>query len=128
MLSSLPLCAVLALHFTSVAQASPIPQSINAPAGPPITDASDLSNTLGDLVIPQEQSNSTETIPTQTTSVKERDAPPMDLSRLVADIGDFRLPSNVTAGHVVNAVKRAVPNLADDDATNIVHALRPSTS
>ena len=103
MLSSSPLCILLALHFTT-SQAAPLPQrdaSTNAPAGPPITDEAGLSGSLGDLVIPQQESSNT----TATATKRERDAPPMDFSRLVNDIGDFRLPTNVTAGSVVNAVK-----------------------
>ena len=99
MLFSIPLLALVATQLTPICQAAPVPQSdisTNAPAGPPITD---LSATLGDLVIPQEEhSNDT------TTTKKERSAP-VDMSRLVEDLGDFQLPSNVTAGSVARAVK-----------------------
>ena len=104
MLSSLPLCLLLLLHLTSTTHAAPLPQgdvTSNAPAGPPITDEAGLSSSLGDLVIPQEESSNT----TATATKKERDTPPMDYSRLVDDIEDFRLPTNITAGSVVNAVK-----------------------
>ena len=131
MLSSLPVLTLLIIHFTSLAQASPIPQNppgTNAPAGPPITSAADLTATLGDLVIPQKETSSnlapandtistpqpdTSSNPTQasdsvsTPPINQNQvrSPPMGLSRLVEDIGDFRLPSNVTAGHVVQAAK-----------------------
>jgi len=100
MLFSIPLLALLATHLTSVTQAAPLPQSdvsTNAPAGPPITD---LSASLGDLVIPQEE-HSNDTAP----ATKKERSQPMDFSRLVQDIGDLRLPSNVTASSVAKAAK-----------------------
>lgn len=103
MLSSLMRLALLAVYLTSVTQASPLPQNppnTNAPAGPPMTTAADLGASLGDLVIPQKEAANV----SAPTTNGERSAP-MDLNRLVEDLGDFRLPSNVTVGHVVQAAK-----------------------
>lgn len=96
MLSSLPLLALSAIYFTSVTHAAPLPQSgiaSNAPSGPPITSYADLKDVLGDLVIPQEQS---ENATGPTTTVKVR-SPPASFDDLVEHIGDFRLPANITA-------------------------------
>lgn len=110
MLSTLPILALLLLPYTICTLASPIPQSdlatttpatqtTNAPGGqsPP-----DLSSTLGDLVIPQEERPENSTTATS-SSRKIRSQP--DLSTLLGDIGDFRLPSNITAGHVAKVAK-----------------------
>lgn len=102
MLSSLPLFVLLALRFTSVALAAPLPQDIatNAPAGPPMRTTADLDADLGDLVIPQEEhSNSTASAIT-----KIRSAPP-DFATLVDEIGDFQIPSDATAGSIARAAK-----------------------
>lgn len=83
--------------------AAPLPQNdvaSNAPAGPPMRTAADLSAVLGDLVIPQaEHSNST-----ATTMAKIR-SPPPDFATLVKAIGDFSLPSTTTAGSIAQAAK-----------------------
>ena len=100
MLFSLPVLAILAVHFISATQAIPVPQGVNAPAGPAMTTSSDLSNTIGDLVIPQAEASND----TAAAVYKQRSAP-KNLDELVEDIGDFRLPTNSTADSVVKAVK-----------------------
>ena len=92
--------ALLAVHFASVTQAIPLPQSVNAPAGPAMTTSAELSNTIGDLVIPQEEGSNT----TATAVHKERSAP-TNLDDLMEDLGDFKIPANVAANSVVKAVK-----------------------
>lgn len=109
MLSSLPIIALLVLPYNICTLASPIPQSdfatttqttptSNAPGGQSLPD---LSSTLGDLVIPQEQRPENST--TTTSSRRIRSQP--NLSTLLGDLGDFRLPSNITAGHVAKVAK-----------------------
>lgn len=96
--------ALLAIHLTSTVQAVPVPQNppgTNAPAGPSMTTSADLSASIGDLVIPQaEHSNNT------ASEVKmEREAAPPSLDEFLGDIGDFQMPSNVTARSIAQAAK-----------------------
>jgi len=109
MLSSLPIIALLLLPYTICTLASPIPQSdlatttlttqtSNAPGGQTVPD---LNAALGDLVIPQEERPENNTAVALTRRIRSQP----DLSSLLSDIGDFRLPSNVTAGHVAKAAK-----------------------
>jgi hypothetical protein len=103
MLSSLSLFVLVAVHLTSLSLAAPLPQSdvsINAPAGPPIRTAADLSAVLGDLVIPQAK-HSNDTV----TKLSKIRSPPPDSAALVKAIGDFRLPSTTTASSIAEAAK-----------------------
>lgn len=103
MLSSLSLLVLVAVHLTSLSLAAPLPQSdlpINAPPGPPIRTAADLSADLGDLVIPQAK-HSNDTI----TKLSKIRSPPPDSAALVKTIGDFRLPSTTTASSIAEAAK-----------------------
>lgn len=103
MLSSLSLFVLVVIHLTSFSMAAPLPQNdlgSNAPAGPPMRTAADLTAVLGDLVIPQqEHSNNTATAMTKIRS------PPADFAALAKAIGDFKLPSKTTAGSIVEAAK-----------------------
>ncbi|MCJ1450022.1 hypothetical protein MMC28_000350 [Mycoblastus sanguinarius] len=109
-----PLLALLLVQYTAVTQAAPTPTKVS----PAYHTPPNLDTTLGDLVIPQEEA-SNDTAP---TIDKTRSAP--DFNTLLNEIGDFRLPTNITAGFVVKAAQDAVPNLSDADAVNIVNALR----
>ncbi|CAF9902917.1 MAG: hypothetical protein ALECFALPRED_000068 [Alectoria fallacina] len=84
-----------------------------------VQSASDLEGQLSDLVIPQEEAKNVTTTETRST----RSAP--DYATLLSEIGDFTLPSNITAGHVAKAAKQAVPSLSDAEVISIVQALRP---
>ena len=69
-----------------------------------MTSSADLSASLGDLVIPQEE-HSENSNDTASTVKMQRAAEPPSLDELLDDIGDFQVPSNVTARSLVQAVK-----------------------
>lgn len=116
MLSTLPLIALFLVHYTSVTTEAPT-QTLGGSSS--VQSASDLEGQIGDLVIPQEEERNVTTTETRTT----RSAP--DYATLLSEIGDFTLPSNITAGHVAKAAKQAVPSLSDAEVISIVQALRP---
>lgn len=115
MLSTLPLIALFLVHYTSVTTEAPT-QTLGGSSS--VQSASDLEGQIGDLVIPQEEERNVTTTETRTT----RSAP--DYATLLSEIGDFTLPSNITAGHVAKAAKQAVPSLSDAEVISIVQALR----
>lgn len=96
MLSTLPLIALFLVHYTSVTTEAPT-QTLGGSSS--VQSASDLEGQIGDLVIPQEEERNVTTTETRTT----RSAP--DYATLLSEIGDFTLPSNITAGHVAKAAK-----------------------
>ena len=103
MLPTLPLLALFAVNLTPFAHAAPVPQSVgstNAPAGPGMTTGAELSNTLDDLVIPQaEAKNDT------AAAVPDARRAPSSGTKLVEEVGDFTIPSDVTASHVAEVAK-----------------------
>ena len=96
MLSTLPLMALFLVQYTSVTIEAPT-QTLGGSSS--VQSASDLEGQIGDLVIPSEEARNVTTAETR----KTRSAP--DYATLLNEIGDFRLPSNTTAGHVVKAAK-----------------------
>ncbi|KAL9134599.1 MAG: hypothetical protein Q9175_004213 [Cornicularia normoerica] len=116
MLSTLPLIALFLVQYSSVSIEAPA-QTLGGSSSVP--SASELEGQLGDLVIPQEQTRNVTT--TGTRSI--RSSP--DYATLLNEIGNFKLPSNITAGHVAKAAKQAVPSLSDAEVIGIVQALRP---
>ena len=96
MLSTLPLIALFLVQYSSVTTEAPT-QTLGGSSS--VQSASDLEGQIGDLVIPQEEGRNTTTVETHTI----RSAP--DYATLLNEIGDFRLPSNITAGHVAKAAK-----------------------
>ena len=96
MLSTLPLVALFLVQYTMVTIEAPTPTLGGATTS--VSTAADLENELGDLVIPQEVRNAT-----TTETRKSRGMP--DYATLLSDIGDFRLPSNITVGHVAKVAK-----------------------
>ncbi|CAD6584174.1 MAG: hypothetical protein ASARMPREDX12_001541 [Alectoria sarmentosa] len=116
MLSCLPLIALFLVQYSTVTIEAPT-QTLGGSSS--VQSASDLEGQLSDLVIPQEEAKNVTT--TETRSI--RSAP--DYATLLSEIGDFTLPSNITAGHVAKAAKKAVPSLSDAEVISIVQALRP---
>ncbi len=88
--------ALLLVQYTSVTIEAPTPTDGGLSS---IQSASDLEGHLGDLVIPQEEKQNA----TTTQIRKNRGVP--DNAALLNDIGDFRLPSDVTVGHVAKVAK-----------------------
>lgn len=116
MLSTLPLIALFLVQYSTVTIEAPT-KSLGGSSS--IQTASDLEGQIGDLVIPQGVAQNMTTTKTR----KSRSAP--DYATLLSEIGDFRLPSNITAGHVAKVAKQAVPSLSDEEVVRIVQALRP---
>ena len=96
MLSTLPLIALFLVQYTKVTIEAPT-QTLGGSTS--IQSASDLESQLGDLAIPQQDARNVTTMETRTI----RSAP--DYATLLDEIGDFRLPSNVTAGHIAKVAK-----------------------
>lgn len=96
MLSFLPLIALFLVQYSTVTIEAPT-QTLGGSSS--VQSASNLEGQLGDLVIPQEEAKNVTT--TETRSI--RSAP--DYATLLSEIGDFTLPSNITAGHVAKAAK-----------------------
>ena len=97
MLSTLPLMALLLVQYSMVTIEAPV--STLGGATTPVQSAADLEGQLGDLVIPQaERQNST-----ATKARKIHGA--ASYTTLLNEIGDFRIPSNMTAGHVAKVAK-----------------------
>lgn len=96
MLSTLPLMALFLVQYTSVTTEAPT-HTLGGSSS--VQSASDLEGQIGDLVIPQEEERNVTTTETRTT----RSAP--DYATLLSEIGDFTLPSNITAGHVAKVAK-----------------------
>lgn len=97
MLSTLPLIALFLVQYSTVTIEAPT-TSLGG-SSTPIQSAADLEGQLGDLVIPQEVARNETTAETR----HSRSAP--DYDTLLSEIGDFRLPSNITAGHVAKVAK-----------------------
>ena len=97
MLSTLPLIALFLVQYTSVTIEAPT-QTLGDSSSVP--SASDLEGQIGDLVIPQEEARNATVLATRKS---QKSAP--DYATLLNEIGDFRLPSNITAGHVAKAAK-----------------------
>lgn len=112
MLSTLPLIALFMVRYSSVTMQAPV-----SGTSPDRTTA-DLENQIGDLTIPKPVAKNI-----TTAEINSRSAPTYDT--LLGEIGDFRLPSNITAGHVAKAAKQAVPSLSSAEVISIVLALRP---
>ena len=108
MLASLPLVALFLLQYSMVTIEAPV--STLGGASTPVQTYSDLESSVGDLVIPQEQQNVTAT---ETRNAKKamdatktrKVVKAMDYTTLLNDIGDFRLPSNMTVGHMAKVAK-----------------------
>lgn len=96
MLSTLPLIALFLVQYTKVTIEAPT-QSLGGSTS--IHSASDLEGQIGDLAIPPEEARNVTTVETR----KTRSAP--DYATLLNEIGDFTLPSNITAGHLVKVAK-----------------------
>ena len=96
MLSTLPLIALFLVQYTSVTIEAPT-QTLGGSTS--VQSASDLEGQIGDLVIPSEEARNVTTAETR----KIRSAP--TYATLLSEIGDFALPSNITAGHVAKAAK-----------------------
>ena len=96
MLSTLPLIAFFLVQYTSITIEAPT-QTLGGSSS--VQSASDLEDQLGDLVIPQEEARNETTIKTRNS----QKAP--DYATLLNEIGDFKLPSNITAGHVAQVAK-----------------------
>ena len=92
MLSTLSLIALFLVQYSSV--------TMQAPVGGTSTDrtAADLEGQLGDLTIPETVAKNV-----TTADINSRSAP--TYATLLSEIGDFRLPSNITAGHVAKVAK-----------------------
>ena len=97
MLSTLPLMALFLVQYTSVTIEAPT-QTLGG-ASSSVQSASDLERQIGDLVMPQEEERNV------TTAETRKLRSPPDYATLLSEIGDFRLPSNITAGHVAKAAK-----------------------
>ena len=97
MLSTLPLIALFLVQYTSVTIEAPT-QTLGG-SSTPVQSTSDLEGQIGDLVIPSEEARNV----TTAENHKVRSAP--DYATLLNEIGDFTLPSNITAGHVAKAAK-----------------------
>lgn len=97
MLSTLPLIALFLVQYTSVTIEAPT--NTLGGGSSSVQSASDLEGQIGDLVIPSEVARNV----TTAENHKTRSAP--DYATLLDEIGDFRLPSNITAGHVAKAAK-----------------------
>ena len=98
MLSTLPLMALVLVQYTMVTIEAPASNLGGATTS--VQSAADLEGQLGDLVLPQEESKNATATQTQKM---HRNVP--DYAALLNDIGDFTLPSNITAGHVAKAAK-----------------------
>lgn len=96
MLSTLPLIALFLVQYTTVTIEAPA-QTLGGSSS--VQSASDLEGQIGDLVIPQEEAKNITTAETR----KIRSTP--DYATLLSEIGDFTLPSNITAGHVAKVAK-----------------------
>ncbi len=88
--------ALFLVQYTTVTIEAPT-QTLGGSSS--IQSASDLEGQIGDLVIPQEEARNVTTLETR----KSQSAP--DYATLLNEIGDFKLPSNITAGHVAKAAK-----------------------
>ena len=97
MLSSLPLMALILVQSSMVTIEAPVPTLGGSTTS--VTSAADLEVELGDLVIPQAERPNT----TLTQIHKNRSV--TDYTSLLNEIGDLRLPSNITAGLVARAAK-----------------------
>ena len=97
MLSSLPLMALFLAQYTMVTIEAPTPTLGGSTTT--VSSAADLENELGDLVIPQQETTK------NTTSSSYTSRTVTDYASLLHDIGDFRLPSNITVGHVAKVAK-----------------------
>lgn len=98
MLSTLPLMALFLVQYTMVTIEAPTPTLGGATTS--VSTAAQLEDMLGDLVIPQAAHNNATK---ETRKSKSRGQP--DYATLLSEIGDFRLPSNITAGHVAKVAK-----------------------
>ena len=96
MLSTLPLIALFLVQYTSITIEAPT-QTLGGSSS--VQSASELESQIGDLVIPEEEARNT----TAANTRKIRSLP--DYATLLSEIGDFVLPSNITAGHVAKAAK-----------------------
>ena len=92
MLSTLPLIALFMVRYSPVTMQAPV-----SGTSPDRTTA-DLESQLGDLTIPKPVAKNI-----TTAEINSRSAPTYDT--LLGEIGDFRLPSNITAGHVAKVAK-----------------------
>ena len=74
--------------------------TMQAPVGGTPTDrtTADLEGQLGDMTIPKPVAENT-----TTADINSRSAPTH--ATLISEIGDFRLSSNITAGHVAKVAK-----------------------
>ena len=99
MLSTLPLMALVLVQYTMVSIEAPTPTLGGATTS--VQTASDLEGSLDDLVIPQQESKNT----TSTEIQKQQHRAVTDYASLLNEIGDFTLPSNITAGHVAKVAK-----------------------
>lgn len=97
MLSTLPLMAIILVQSSMVTIEAPVPTLGGSTTS--VSSAADLELELGDLVIPQAQRPNT----TLTQTHKNRSV--TDYTALLNEIGDLRLPSNVTVGLVAKAAK-----------------------
>ena len=97
MLSTLPLIALFLVQYTSITIEAPT-QTLGGGSSS-VQSASELESQIGDLVIPEEEARNT----TAANTRKIRSSP--DYATLLSEIGDFVLPSNITAGHVAKAAK-----------------------
>ena len=98
MLSTLPVMALFLVQYTMVTIEAPVPATLGGSTAV-VSSAADLEEQIGDLVIPQAERNNTNTTDTR----KYRSTP--NYATLLSEAGDFRLPSNITAGHLTKAVK-----------------------
>lgn len=96
MLSTLPLIALFLVQYTMVTIEAPTPTLGGATTS--VSTAAQLEDQLGDLVIPQAAHNN---VTTETRKLRSKP----DYATLLSEIGDFRLPSNITAGHVAKVAK-----------------------
>ena len=97
MLSTLPMMALLLVQYSMVTIEAPV-QTLGG-ASTPIQSSADLEGQIGDLTLPASESSNA----TKTTTRTSRSAP--DYATFLNDIGDFRLPGNITAGHLAKAAK-----------------------
>ena len=97
MLSSLPLMALILVQSSMVTIEAPVPTLGGSTTS--VTSAADLEVELGDLVIPQAER------PNTTLTQIHKDRSVTDYTSLLNEIGDFRLPSNITVGLVARAAK-----------------------
>ena len=103
MLSTLPLMALVLVQYTMVSIEAPVAATLGG-ATTSVQSASDLEDQIGDLVLPQEESKNT----TATTAASKQHRGVPNYATLLEEIGDFTLPSNITAGHVAKAAKYVV--------------------